>query len=112
MKAAEEKLRQLLTWAGIPVSIPTELPDLTTFASASNWNTGPHALAGFRNMLVHPRDRTRTIFEMPISAKLDLQQLAFWYVELVLLRFIGYRGDYVNRQRARWVGEVEPVPWS
>jgi hypothetical protein len=111
-QAAEEKLRQLLTWAGIPVAIPTELPDLTTFASASNWNTGPHALAGFRNMLVHPRDRTRTIFEMPISAKLDLQQLAFWYVELVLLRFIGYRGDYVNRHRAGWVGEVEPVPWS
>jgi len=111
-QAAEEKLRQLLTWAGIPTAIPTELPNLVSFASASNWNTGPQALAGFRNMLVHPRDRTRTIFELPISAKLDLQQLAFWYVELLLLRFIGYRGDYVNRHRARWVGEVEPVPWS
>jgi len=111
-RKAQENLRSLLDWAEIPTAIPGELHDLTSLASTSGWKTGPEALAGFRNMLVHPRDRTRTIFQTPIDAKIDLQQLAFWYVELVLLRLIGYRGEYVNRHRAKWVGEVEPVPWA
>lgn len=111
-QSAAENLRQLLGWAGIPTSVPSELHELDALASASAWTDGPQALAGFRNMLVHPRDRTRTIFDIPIDAKIDLQHLAFWYVELILLRFVGYRGEYVNRNRARWVGEVEPLPWG
>ena len=45
-------------------------------------------------------------------ARAELAQLALRCVELVLLRFCGYQGDYVNRLAARVVGEVEPVPWA
>jgi hypothetical protein len=110
--SAEQNLQQLLEWAGIPSEIPSELHNLGELAAASSWPSGPKALAGFRNMLVHPRDQTRKIFEIPLAAKRELQQLAFWYVELILLRFIGYRGEYVNRHHATHVGQVEPVPWA
>jgi hypothetical protein len=109
---ARDNLQRLLEWAGIPTAIPGELTELLPYAASEGWQTGPQAVAAFRNTLVHPRDRTRHIFEMPLAAKFDLQALGFWYVELVLLRFIGYRGDYVNRHRAEWVGHVEPVPWA
>lgn len=111
-QTAEKNLRQLLGWAGIPPAIPDELTNLIPYAASAGWQTGPEAVAAFRNMLVHPRDRTRQIFEMPLLAKVELKNLAFWYVELLLLRFIGYRSDYVNRHRAEWVGQVEPVPWK
>lgn len=111
-QTTEKKLQQLLECAGIPTAIPDELTELLAYTAAVGWQTGPQAIAAFRNMLVHPRDRTRKIFEMPLLAKVELKDLAFWYVELVLLRFIGYRGDYVNRHRAEWVGQIEPVPWT
>ena len=39
-------------------------------------------------------------------------QLSLWYQELALLRLLVYRGSYLNRTTASWVGQVELVPWS
>jgi hypothetical protein len=40
-------------------------------------------------------------------------QLATWYLELAVVRLLGYDGEYVSRLRLEgWIGDTEPVPWS
>ncbi len=45
-------------------------------------------------------------------ARIELQELALWYVELALLRLIDFNGLYSNRLGEKATGIVEPVPWS
>jgi hypothetical protein len=85
---------------------------LSQYATSEGWADGPAALIGLRNKLTHPGGKATAIFAAPTKARVELQQLALWYVELILLRFHGYRGDYVNRHKAEYVGEVERVPWG
>jgi hypothetical protein len=106
---AEDNIRRLLQWAQIPLAIPPEHPTLTHYAAAEGWTDGPAALIGLRNKLTHPGGKATAIFAAPAEARVELRELALWYVELVLLRFHGYRGDYVKRHN---VDGVERVPWG
>lgn len=108
---AETNVTALLDWAQVPLAIPAECGALQAWANAEGWANGPAALIGFRNKLTHPRNRADQIFTAPPDARVELRQLVVWYVELILLRFCGYRGDYVNRHKPGKVGDVEPVPW-
>lgn len=65
-----------------------------------------------RNDLVHPPRRLSDP-EWPTSDELlEAWQLATWYLELVILRVLGYNGEYVNRlQLHGWAGQTEQVPW-
>jgi hypothetical protein len=109
---AENNIRELLTWANIPLALPATLKDLGGFVSGQGWSDGPQALIRFRNKLTHPGGKATAIFLVPASARVELRQLALWYVELVLLRFLNYRGDYSNRLEPGGVGDVELVPWA
>jgi len=109
---AEDNIRSLLQWAEVPLAVPPELAALSQHAASEGWADGPAALIGLRNKLTHPGGEASAIFAAPTKARVELQQLALWYVELILLRFHGYRGDYVNRHKAEYVGEVERVPWE
>ncbi|EPZ54847.1 hypothetical protein H477_3988 [[Clostridium] sordellii ATCC 9714] len=42
----------------------------------------------------------------------DILQIGTRYVELVVLYIINYKGEYSNRLKDRWYGEVEVVPWN
>jgi hypothetical protein len=108
----DKTIRELLDWASIPLAIPAKYQDLADLADREGWADGPATLVGYRNLLVHPRDRLRRILDSPTSARAELSQLTLWYVELIILRFCGYEGDYSNRITARVVGEVESVPWA
>ena len=100
-----DRLRLLLNDCGIPLGIPAGLAELTSEANGRNWD-GPWALADCRNLLVHPG----TLQPLPWH---ELWKLARWYVELVLLRMLGFAGEYSNRTLARrFVGAVERVPWG
>jgi hypothetical protein len=109
---AETNVTALLSWAQIPPNIPIECTALQTWAKGEGWANGPAALIGFRNKLTHPRDRADQIFAAPPEARVELRQLVLWYVELILLRFCGYRGDYIDRHKPGKVGDVEAVPWK
>lgn len=44
---------------------------------------------------------------------LEAWQLAAWYLELAVVRLLGYEGEYVSRLRLEgWIGDTEIVPWS
>jgi hypothetical protein len=104
-KPASDRMDLLLQACGIPSSIPTELTDLLNVAVQRQWPSGPKALAGVRNQLVHPGRHGGVPYY-------DAWRLAEWYVELVLLRMLSFQGEYSNRIKHRWVGEVERVPWA
>ncbi len=107
---AETKIRQLLTWVGLPLDIPSALSSLTSFTAGPSPLDGPAALALIRNALVHPRRRA----SLPDrETRYDAHQLGLWYLELSLLRLFDYHGVYNNRLRPdRATGLVDPVPWA
>ena len=102
---ASDRMRLLLQACGIPTNIPTELTKLVNLAAQRGWHDGPKALAGVRNQLVHPGTQRGVPFY-------EAWLLAEWYVELVLLHMLSFQGEYSNRIKHRWVGEVECVPWA
>lgn len=105
------RLRLLLAWAGIPPEIPPECSELAGHFPKPDQD-GPFAIGEIRNGIVHPRHRQRT-YDTPVLARVDATQLAVRYVELVILKLLGYQGQAQNRlARARWMSDTEAVPWA
>jgi hypothetical protein len=65
----------------------------------------------YRNKIVHPT-RKRQRIELDVDDMWNIIQIGTRYIELVVLSIIGYKGEYSNRLKERWFGEVEVVPWG
>lgn len=107
---ASERLRELLVWLEVDPTIPPQQTALASEAANQDWKDGPHAIGAMRNALIHPRQRER-LLRTPSMARIELQELALWYVELALLRLIDFDGFYFDRLGEKATGIVEPVPW-
>jgi hypothetical protein len=108
---AADRIRELLAWMEVDPGVPGQLSALAQEASRQSWRDGPHAITVMRNALVHPR-RRQLLTGATLAARIELQELALWYVELAFLRLIAFGGEYSNRLGVRVTGAVEPVPWS
>jgi hypothetical protein len=113
---AADKLRLLLSSCGIPAAIPATLVKLTATARAkgNDWKDGPQALTEVRNALVHGNPaRRKKVFDEHHALVHETWGLSLWYLELIMLKLCGYKGNYSNRvAAARWRGEeVQAVPW-
>jgi hypothetical protein len=109
------RARLLLQWAQIPAGLP---PDSTALEArrqrlGKQSDGGPEMVFAVRNRVVHPPKRLSDP-EWPTSGELlEAWQLATRYLELAILRVLGYTGEYVNRlQLHGWAGQTEPVPWA
>ena len=111
---AEKKLCALLKKLDVPADIPSQYAKLTAFAEKNSKSDSCETLAEFRNGFVHPNKKRRdSVFGADgKAAAFDAWQLSLWYQELALLYLLDHRGSYANRTTPRWVGQVEPVPWS
>ena len=112
---AEKKLCALLKKLDVPADIPSRYAKLTAFAEKNyNKSDSCKTLAELRNGFVHPiKERRDIVFGADgKAAAFDAWQLSLWYQELALLYLLDHRGSYANRTTQRWVGQVEPVPWS
>jgi hypothetical protein len=107
---AHSRLRLLLKWASIPTAPQPELPALSTFAKAEGID-GPEAITRVRNGIVHA---PRRHVEWPdFGLLVDTWKLSQWYLELLILRLLGYTGGYGSRLiEGRWSGDLTPVPWN
>ncbi|MGL6105315.1 hypothetical protein [Romboutsia sp.] len=77
----------------------------------SRFDDGVDLVIYFRNKIVHPvRKDSRA--NLTIEDMWNIIQIGTKYVELIILSFIGYKGEYSNRLKDRWFGEVDVVPWS
>ena len=66
---------------------------------------GPWAIVEVRNDIVHPRTKYASV---SARAQLEASDLADYYVELMLLKMLGYSGEHWNR-----MNDVhELVPWA
>lgn len=111
---AAARIRLLLRWADIPVELPEEFVELRDWCSGriSEELDGPRAITFIRRALVHP---PKKVVDWPDHDALHLAwRLALGYLELSTLRLLGYDGVYASRHYldGRWVGTVEPVPWT
>jgi hypothetical protein len=103
---AAHKIRCMADWGGIPTGVPAHLTALAAFAPGED---GPVAITRVRNRLAHP---SRTAGTPNWAVLFDAWRLSQWFLELGVLRVIGFEGTYGDRLKEdRWVGDVEPVPW-
>jgi hypothetical protein len=110
---AAQSTRHLLEWAGIPTAIPESFPVLPAKPRVTGPTDGPWFISEVRNRLVHPPKRLDDP-EWPGDSQLRAAwQLGTWYLELAVLRVLGYQGEYQTRlELDRYVGHLEPVPWA
>lgn len=107
------KLRKLLSALKTPTDIPQRYHVLSGFAEEHSLPDACAALAELRNGFVHANEKRRRIVfgSSGKAATFNAWQLSLWYQELALLYLLRHRGRYSNRTTAKWVGQVEPVPW-
>jgi hypothetical protein len=111
--SASDKIRLLQMWAKLPKGIPDTLGTLQDAARKEKWGDGAEAITQLRNLFTHPnKQRIRRYFEASEGVAWAVCQLALLYIELVLLRLLGYQGVYYDRIEHKWAGEVKPVPWA
>jgi hypothetical protein len=112
---AAGRVRLLLQWAGIRVELPAQLGALAARRGRLGQPdmAGPELVFDVRNGLVHPPKRIEEP-EWPDPNELfEAWQLATWYLELVVVRLLGYQGEYRSRLRLEgWTYDTELVPWS
>ena len=112
---AAAKVRLLLGWAGVSTMLPADGFDALKARSRGlpkDWG-GPEILFNVRNKLVHPPKKLAGA-EWPSSGEMvESWRLAGCYLELVVLRVLGYEGEYWSRLRRldRYGADVEAVPW-
>ena len=113
--SAGSRVRLLLQWAGVPIELPRAFPGLQRRQRdlGATDNAGPELAFFVRNRVVHPPKRLADP-EWPTPDELfEGWQLTTWYLELALMRVLGYRGRYASRlELTGWSGDTEPVPWS
>jgi hypothetical protein len=113
---AADKFRLALSLLGIPAGIPAGLQELRATAATlkDQWKTGDiaDAVVGARNYLIHPtqsrKGKRRAQRDYPWY---ELFQGAQRTLELMLLRLIGYSGDFHDRTKVQELNRILRVPW-
>ncbi len=100
---AGDQLRLLLRWAGISTEVPASLHKLAQ--KAGDKYDGPQVVTWVRNRIVHPDRRDQLTDGIAEEAR----TLAMWYVELALLKLLGYDGYFRDRLDGR---RIKRMPWA
>ena len=101
-------LKTALKEVGIDEEIPSKRTSLKAVAEQEKWRNSPAAIIGIRNEIVHAKKRQGDIL---VDVQLDCLHLSLWYIELMLLRKMEYRGRYKNRLIVGWENPFDRVPW-
>jgi hypothetical protein len=109
------RVRLLLHWASIPVELPSHFGALAARRGRLHPPDagGPELIFEVRNSLLHPPKRIEEPEWPNRDELLEAWQLATWYLELAVLRLLGYEGEYLSRLRLGGSEfDTETVPWS
>ena len=93
----------------INCDVPESFGALQSLAKSHELQHGPHALVEVRNSFVH---RENKLGSVSIDAYYETKQLGLWYLELLLLNWFRYEGEYASRlEPVQKPGLTELVPW-
>lgn len=92
---ASNKIRLLLFTISQSYEIPDDLFYLKRYAGSKD---GPETITEIRNAIVHGNEHKRNeISNIPGEAIYQAMQLGIFYIELILLKIVEYKGGYINR---------------
>jgi hypothetical protein len=75
---------------------------------SENLFDGPGAITHIRNSYVHySSNKVERVQTLTGQMRMEVVRLSNWYIEMALLKIMGYNGDYQNR----WLDKVK-VPWA
>jgi hypothetical protein len=118
---ASKIISELLDHFGIPTHVPQELELLRNLASvptlkdnpSSQDLTGPETVVRIRNAVVHSkRAKRKKRRVLDTKEYVEAWRLSIWYLEMVILSWCGYDGEYSSRLETGWQGEHDTVPWN
>jgi hypothetical protein len=107
---ASWRLRRLVERLDLDPAVPEPLEVVrATWAKLD----GPGVVCYLRNQVTHPKN-VNALLNLDSQTKHGVLRLATWYLELALLRHLGYDGSYINQTLPLpiWQGAGEPVPWA
>lgn len=99
-KKASDRIRALLDTLGIKPSVPSVLSSLYRYSKRKNWTDGAQAFTELRNGIVHPQHWKR-LLESPDKSIKDVIRLGMSWLDIALLKHIGFHGLYRNRVTRR-----------
>ena len=88
------RIANALKQLGIDVDVPASCTELDAFRQQNNFGNGPHTLTSIRNDFVHPEGKYGSV---STRVQVEAWNLSQWYIEILLLKRIGYKGGYWNR---------------
>jgi hypothetical protein len=107
-----DRLRLLFSWASLPMHDSSLAKMQPLLGVNKQWVDTPQALTEVRNSIVHSDERRGRI---PTEVLDHAAAIYLWYVELVILRFLDYRGEYFNKIPQSGIlayYNADPVPWT
>ncbi|WP_195940340.1 hypothetical protein [Romboutsia sp. 1001713B170131_170501_G6] len=109
LNSAAKNIKMVLDICKIPYGM--EELDLFDDWTKTRFDDGVDLVIYFRNKIVHPSRRDNRA-NLSVEDMWNIIQIGTKYLELIVLSFIGYKGEFSNRLNERWFGEVEVVPWN
>lgn len=104
---ASDCFRLLCSHLGIPKEIPSQCKNLLNMRNDPLWDS-LWAITDVRNSVVHPKKKG-PLAKPEVSY--EAWNLGMWYLEIVLLKLLGYDGKYANRLKdGRGIGDIEELP--
>lgn len=110
--SASNKIRLLLSQINQDFNVPSFFSNLQKIVNKSNEiSDAPDAIVFIRNAIVHSQaDKRKKLSEIPATAKFEALQVSIWYIELLLLKILGFEGKYHNRCAEPYARGVT-LPW-
>lgn len=116
-KPAYKKIRSLVKEISIDADLNDKQENLKQIYNSNKyplksdkWD-GPKIFSELRNAIVHDkeeRDHRPSLNMVPREAREEALELGLWYLELCILKRLGYTGQYLNRFDLKH----EKVPWG
>jgi hypothetical protein len=108
--SASNKIRLLLSHLEVSTDFPELCSDLKSIPDIVD---APDGLVQIRNALVHAQaDKRKKLLKISFEVKAHALHLGVWYIELALLKILGYEGYYKNRTSKNNLSIKGPVPWK
>ncbi len=96
--SAAAKIGFLLALFDISPEIPQKLSALKKYEKENKILNGPELFISIRNCIVHPYEKKRkTLKGLDPIGRYQTLTLGIFYVEIILLKFLDFKGDYRNR---------------